>query len=105
MLVVFAQSAIAAFAFLKFFYSLQQMNAAKIRPQSLRDVNFRVSQLPQEKIAEPHLAAGAHDQIRVRQSARVEMLANQLLVHFQMIESAIASRRFGHGTKRVNDLT
>src|SRR6267378_5825805 len=105
MLVVLAESAIPTLPLLEFFNSLEQVHTAKIRPQGLCDVDFRVGQLPQEKIAEAHFAAGSHDQIRIRQPARVEMLADQLLVYFQMIQAAIAGRRFGHRTKRIDDLT
>ncbi len=33
------------------------------------------------------------------------MLADQLLIHFEMIQAAIAGRRFGHRTKGIDDLT
>jgi hypothetical protein len=55
------QAAIPPFAFLVFGNPFEQMHAAKLRPQRGRYVNFRVCQLPQEKIAEPHLAAGANN--------------------------------------------
>ncbi len=54
------QAAIAPFAFLVLGNALEQMHAAKLRPQRRGYVDFRVRQLPQQKIAEPHLAAGAN---------------------------------------------
>jgi len=45
-----AQTAIATVPLLIFEYRSQQMGAAEVRPQGLRDVQFRVSDLPQQKL-------------------------------------------------------
>jgi hypothetical protein len=62
-----AHIAVPAFASLEVCQRLQQMVAVKIRPKRLGDVDFRVSQLPEQKVGEPHLAAGANHKVRVRQ--------------------------------------
>jgi hypothetical protein len=49
--VIFPQPAIPALALLELFNSFQQLNAAEVRPQSLRHVDLCVGELPQKKIA------------------------------------------------------
>src|ERR1019366_5047775 len=54
------QSAVAAVALLIFFNPLEQLNAAEIGPQRRRHIDLRVGKLPQQKVTQPHLAAGAN---------------------------------------------
>src|SRR5579884_505877 len=72
--VAVAEPAVAALALLIFGQAFEQVDATEIRPQRRRYVNFRVRQLPQEEVAEAHLAAGADHKIGVGKMARVEML-------------------------------
>src|SRR5579859_337438 len=69
----FAYPAVAALAFLVFEERLEQTCAVEIGPQRFRHENLRVGDLPQQKIAYAHLAAGADEQIGVRQSTRVHV--------------------------------
>jgi hypothetical protein len=64
------------------------MLAAKIGPQCRRDIDFRVGELPQEKIAEAHFAAGADKQIGVGIIAGIEVMIEDLLVDLGAVEMA-----------------
>src|SRR6266480_6532013 len=64
----FADAAVPALALLKFEQSLKQPRAAEIRPERFGDKNLRVGDLPKQKIAHAHLAAGADQQVGVRQA-------------------------------------
>src|SRR5450759_2201576 len=57
---VLPQPAVAAVALLIFFDALKQLNAAEIGPQRLRHINLRIGKLPEQKVTQPHLAAGAN---------------------------------------------
>src|SRR6185312_9290999 len=98
------ESAITAVTLLIIGNAFEQVHAAELRPQCRRDVNFRISQLPKQKIAQPHLAAGANYKIGVGQVAGVEMPRNCLLVDLQMLDSAIVGGRVQHGLKCVHQL-
>src|SRR5208337_1126135 len=88
--VVADQSPEAALALLERFYGLQQLGAAKVGPEGLGDVDLGVGDLPQQEIAQPHLAAGANDQVELGQAVRIEMVCDALLVHLQMFQAAIS---------------
>ncbi len=51
----------------------EQVGAAEVRPQGFGHVNFGVSDLPEQKIADPHFTARANEQIGIRQIRRVKM--------------------------------
>src|SRR5580700_4023395 len=42
---------------------LEQMHPAEFRPQRRSHIDLRISQLPQQKVAQPHLAAGTNHQV------------------------------------------
>src|SRR3989304_5508106 len=44
----------------------QEVNLAERRPVGLAEVVLAVDALPRQKAAQPDLAAGAHDEVRVR---------------------------------------
>src|SRR5271170_1407090 len=75
-----AEPAVAPLAFLKIYQRFQQPHARKIRPQRLGHVNLRVGNLPQQKIADPHFAAGADQQIGIRKPGRIQTIGNVLFV-------------------------
>ena len=52
----------------------------KIRPQRIAEIEFAVGTLPQHEIAQPYLAAGADDQLRVRNAGRVQIGGKQCFV-------------------------
>src|SRR5205823_7792180 len=62
---------------------LQRVNEllfAKIRPKRRCHNEFGVGTLPEQKVADPHFAAGANHQVGVGVMARVKMFANDVLV-------------------------
>src|SRR5438093_815944 len=65
---------------------LEELLFAKVRPKRRRHHKFRVGNLPKQKIADPHFAAGADQQIRVGIMARVEVLGNCFLVDFRRFD-------------------
>jgi len=50
-----------------------QVRAAEIRPEHRREPEFGIRGLPEEEVAEAHFAAGANQQVRLRQISRVEV--------------------------------
>src|SRR5690348_601798 len=54
------EAAVAALALLIFRNALEKVKAAKIRPESCGHIDLGIGQLPEEEIAEPHLARRAH---------------------------------------------
>jgi len=74
------QPAVTPLALLVLGDPLDQVRPAEIRPQDRRHINLGVSQLPQQKITQPHLAAGANHQVRIRQMAGVKMPPDHLLI-------------------------
>src|ERR1022692_538570 len=97
-----AQPSITSFTLLVLFDALDELNSAKIGPQRLGHIDFRIRQLPEQEVAQAHFSAGANDQVGIGQIASVEVVADRLLVHFQMMESAIARRGFGQRTEGVD---
>jgi len=55
-------------------------------------MDLGVRQLPEQEIAQPHLAAGAHHQVRIGQVLRIQVAADRFLIHMQVIDPAIARR-------------
>ena len=53
---------------------------AEVRPQAVGEHELGVGGLPDEEVADPLLAAGADDEVGVRQAARVQRLADRPLV-------------------------
>src|SRR5579871_6366678 len=49
---------------------LAQVREGEIRPEHGSKIKFRVGRLPEQEIAEPLLAAGADEQVRVGDAAR-----------------------------------
>ena len=53
-------------------------------------MNLGVGKLPQEEVAEPHLAAGADHEIEIRQMTGVQIARYGFFIYLQVIESAVA---------------
>src|SRR6185437_7701262 len=66
-----AHAAVAAFTALKVGDRFEQVDAAKIGPEHVGDVNLGIGALPQQKIRQPHFARGADEQIRIGHVRRV----------------------------------
>src|SRR5690349_12466966 len=73
-----AQPAIAALPPLEIDDSLQKFPLCKVRPQDISHPDLAIRDLPKQKIAQPHLAAGANQQVGIRQIAGVEVAAETL---------------------------
>src|SRR5437868_5602653 len=73
-------AAVASIALLVGEDRFEQVAAAEIRPQRLGDPDFRVGDLPEEKVADAHLAAGPDQQIGIGLAGGVEELAEAPLV-------------------------
>ena len=58
--------AIAAFAFLVIEEGFEEPGAIEIGPQSFRDKDFSIRDLPKKEIADAHFAAGANEEIGIR---------------------------------------
>src|SRR5438093_12224204 len=69
----FTDAAVAAFAFLKFEQGLQQSRAVEVWPERLGDENLRIRNLPEQEIADAHFAAGADQQVGVRQALGIQV--------------------------------
>src|SRR5579864_1418685 len=69
-----AQAAIAPFPLLKIDDGLEQIFLGEVRPQSFRDPKFRVGDLPEKKITEAQLTAGANQQVGVRQTPGIKVV-------------------------------
>lgn len=54
--------------------SLLKFLDTEVRPQRVGEIPFRICSLPQQEIADPQLATGADDQIRIVQSFSVQIL-------------------------------
>ena len=67
-----------------------ELRLAEIRPKRRRDDEFGVTDLPEQKIAHPHLAAGADENVGIGNVPRPEMLRDDLFVDVGGIELAAA---------------
>ena len=93
--VILAEAAVAAFPLLEFRNAFQQLQASEVGPQCLRHVDLGVGELPEQEVAEPHLAAGANHQVRIGQMACLEVPRNGFFIHVQVTQPAIASGSLG----------
>src|SRR6266404_3215137 len=64
-----------------------KLRLAKIRPERRRDEQLGVRNLPEQEIADAHLAAGAYQQVRIREASSVKVLGEYLFgdvggIHF-----------------------
>src|SRR4051812_46692403 len=57
---------------------LVQMLFAKIRPERVTDIQLSVADLPEEIVADAHLAGGADEQIRIGHAGGVEVFGDRL---------------------------
>ena len=58
----------------------EEIQLLKIGPVHVGEIQFRVGGLPQQEVAQPMLAAGADEQIRVRQVRGEQALVQGLLI-------------------------
>src|SRR5207245_3470635 len=78
---------------------LVEVRPAEIRPERLRAVELRVGRLPEQEVAEPHLAGGADHQVRIRESPSVEVARQARFVELR--EVGAFARQFVDG---IDDL-
>jgi hypothetical protein len=62
------------------FQRRDQFRFAEIRPKGVGDVDLGVGNLPEQEVADAQLAAGAHQQVGIRNTGRVKVIADLLLV-------------------------
>src|SRR6266540_5206592 len=70
----------AALAMAEVVHGPRQLFLAEIGPVERRAPVLRVGGLPEQEVAQPHLASRANDQIRVTQTTGVEIAAEELFV-------------------------
>ena len=85
-----AQSPIAAVAAGKRRDGSIEMRFSEFRPADVSDPQFRVADLPEQKVADPHFARRANEEVGVGHAPCVEPHRNRLLVDLRRIEQAIA---------------
>jgi len=86
--------AVTAFAFLVVEKSLKETGAIEIRPERFRDKDFRVGNLPEQKIADAHFPAGANQEIGIGKVGGVEM-SGEIFFGDGLAKSRRARRPFG----------
>src|SRR5205085_122577 len=75
-----AGAAETALPALEFVDRVEELPLAEVRPKRVRDVDLGVSDLPQEEVADAHLAAGTDQEIRVGDAGGAERRRDELLV-------------------------
>src|SRR5690348_4466525 len=103
--VVDTKPAEAALPFLKGFDGLQQLHATEIRPESVGHIDLGISGLPEQKIAQAHLAARPNEKIEFGQTACVEMPGDCFLIDAEMLDSAVARGFPQHGGEGVHQFS
>src|SRR6185295_8686131 len=73
-------AAVAPIALLVGHHRLEQIAAAEVGPQRFGHPDLRIRDLPQQEVADAHLAARADEQIRIRLPRGVEQLPEAALV-------------------------
>jgi len=67
------------------------MPAPEVGPQRFGKVDFRVRDLPEQEIADAHLAARANQQVRIGQTARIQVLLNLWFIDILRLQFALLS--------------
>src|SRR5580658_5121159 len=86
-----------------FLQRLEKLRLAEIGPERGGDDQFRVGNLPQQKIADAHLAAGANEKVRVRIMAGVKVLRDHLFVDFRRLQPPVLDL-LRHAARGLDDL-
>ena len=66
-----------------------QIGFAEVRPVFLCHPEFRVTDLPQQEVADPHFASRANNKIRIHRAGCVKMAAYGLLVDGSRVEFTV----------------
>src|SRR6202034_2167543 len=96
------QTAVAALSLLIFRNAFEQVHTAEIRPKRRSHINLGVRELPQQKIAQPHLARGSYHQVRIGKIPRIEVPGHHMLIDLEVIKAAVPRRRVHDGAERVH---
>src|SRR5437879_1859671 len=78
---------------------LVEVGSAEIRPQRLRTVKLGVGRLPEQEVAESHLAGRPDDQVRIGEPASVQVTRQAAFVELRQVRPL--SRQFVDG---IDDL-
>src|SRR5205823_8739528 len=76
-----------------------EVGIGEIWPERLGAVELGVGRLPEQEVAEAHLAGGAYHQVRIGQTARVEVARQR-----GILELAQVGARLSQFSDRVDDL-
>src|SRR5439155_1275276 len=79
---------------------LEELALAEIRPERVGDVDLRVGDLPEEEVAEAHLAAGPDEQVGIRDARGAEVAADDGRGDLLGAQLA-AAHATGDGTRRA----
>ena len=83
--------------------TLEQVVAAKVGPERRRDPELGVRDLPEQEIADPHLARGADQEVGIAHPVGVEIRGEKRLVHLIRVDAA-RPHVFGEPPGGVADL-
>src|SRR5215469_799092 len=72
------EAAVAAFARLIVEQGVEEPGARKVRPKNVRHIDFSIRNLPEQKIADAHFAAGANQEIGIGQTRGVQVIGDGL---------------------------
>src|SRR6185503_8499593 len=93
----------ASLALLEIGERLEVLTLAEIRPQRVGDVDLGVGELPEEEVADAHLAAGPDEQVRIGDALGGEMVLDRAGVDLVGLELA-APHAARDGARRPRDL-
>src|SRR4029077_11122019 len=82
-------------------YGCKEMGAVEVGPENFGDEDFGVGNLPEEKIADAHFAAGANEKIGIRKIGGVEMAGE--LTFGDWLRGAVAVALGEEGVHGVDD--
>src|SRR5213594_1251105 len=75
---LFGHSSVPPLTLLEIDDGLQELTFAEIGPERLRHPDLGVSDLPQKEVADPQLAAGPDEKIRIGLARRVQVALEHL---------------------------
>ena len=97
-----AQAAEPPVALLVVQNGVQQIGAPEVGPQSVRDVQLGVRDLPEQEIADAHFTRGPDQKIGIGKARRVEPRRDGLLIDAQIAQPSFHARVFDDRVERVH---
>jgi hypothetical protein len=87
----FVQPSETAFTLLIINQCLQDVNTSKVGPHHGRKPELRISQLPEQKIADAQVTGGANQEIRIRLTGCIKMIRDNFFANLFDTESVISN--------------